>query len=118
MTWRVLADAVLVLHGLFVLFVALGGLLVLKWPRLAWLHLPAAAWGVLIEFVGWICPLTVLENWLHRRGGEPGYRGGFIEQYVTPAIYPEGLTREAQLALGVLVLAINAWVYWRLWRRR
>lgn len=115
---RVLADAVLLLHGLFVLFVVLGGLLVLKWPRLAWLHLPAAAWGALIEFAGMVCPLTYLENWLRRRGGEPGYEGGFIEQYLTPAIYPEGLTREVQFALGALVLAINAWVYWRLWRRR
>ena len=115
---RVLADAVLFLHGLFVLFVVLGGLLALARPRLAWLHLPAVAWGALIEFAGWICPLTYLENWLRRRGGEAGYVGGFIEQYLSAAIYPEGLTREVQFALGALVLAVNAWVYWRLWRRR
>ena len=118
MTFRVLADAVLVLHGLFVLFVVLGGFLVLRVPRLAWLHLPAAAWGALIEFGGWVCPLTILENWLRRQGGGAAYGGGFIEHYVTAAIYPDGLTRGIQYAIGALVLAINAWVYWRLWRRR
>lgn len=118
MILRVLADAVLVAHGLFVLFVVLGGLLVLYRPRLAWLHLPAAAWGALIEFAGWICPLTHLENWLRVEGGGAAYAGGFIERYLTAAIYPDGLTRNTQFVLGALVIAINALVYWRLWRRR
>jgi hypothetical protein len=112
------ADAVLVLHLLFVLFVVFGGLAVLRWPRLAWLHLPAAMWGVLIEFGGWICPLTPLENELRERGGEIGYAGGFIDHYVTSLIYPDGLTRTMQFAVGTLVLAINAFVYWRLCRKR
>jgi hypothetical protein len=112
------ADAVLVLHLLFVVFVVLGGLAVLRWPRLAWLHVPAAIWGVLIEFGGWICPLTPLENSLRERGGEVGYTGGFIDHYVTSLIYPDGLTRPLQFAVGALVLAINAYVYWRLWRER
>jgi hypothetical protein len=111
------ADAVLVLHFAFVLFVVLGGLLVLRWPRFAWLHVPAAAWGVLIEFGGWICPLTPLENSLRERGGERGYAGGFIDHYVTSLIYPEGLTRPMQFAIGALVLVINVYVYWRLWRK-
>lgn len=118
MTWRVLADAVLSLHALFVLFVVLGGLVVLRWPRLAWLHLPAAGWGALIEFGGWICPLTYLENWLRAKGGGAAYGGGFIERYLTAAIYPDGLARNVQFALGAFVIAINGWVYWRLWRRR
>ena len=118
MIWRVLADATLVVHGLFVLFVVAGGLLVLRWPRVAWLHLPAAAWGALIEFAGWICPLTHLENWLRLRGGGAAYGGGFIERYLTAAIYPDGLTQNVQYALGALVIAINGLVYWRLWRRR
>lgn len=118
MIWRILADAVLFLHLAFVLFVVLGGLLVLRWPRLAWLHLPAAAWGALIEFGGWICPLTYLENSLRWRGGGHGYGGGFIEQYLTAAIYPSGLTRSIQVALGAFVIAINVAVYWLVWRRR
>jgi hypothetical protein len=118
MWFRMAADAVLVLHLLFVVFVVVGGLTVLRWPRLAWLHVPAAIWGALIEFGGWICPLTPLENSLRQRGGEVGYTGGFIDHYVTSLIYPDGLTRPMQFAIGALVVAINACVYWRLWRDR
>ncbi|HEU0223930.1 MAG TPA: DUF2784 domain-containing protein [Steroidobacteraceae bacterium] len=118
MTWRVLADAVLLLHLAFVVFVVLGGLLVLRWPRLAWLHLPAAAWGALIEFAGWYCPLTPLEKQLRALGGEAGYEGGFISHYLLPMLYPHGLTRGAQVVLGLLVVAVNAAVYARLLLRR
>lgn len=117
MAYRWLADLVLLLHLAFILFVTLGGLLVLRWPRLAWLHLPAAAWGAVIEFAGWICPLTPLEVGLRRSGGGAGYSGGFIERYLTAAIYPDGLTRGVQVALGLLVVAINVVVYLRLARR-
>jgi len=113
-----LADAVLVLHLAFILFVVLGGLLLL-WRRwLVWLHLPAVAWGMLIEFAGWICPLTPLENWLRMQGGERGYAGGFIDHYLASLIYPAGLTRGQQWLLGALVLAINAAIYVWLWRKR
>lgn len=117
MAYRLLADAVVILHLAFVLFVVLGGVAVLQWPRLAWLHVPAAAWGALIEFAGWICPLTPLENFLRERGGEAGYSGGFVDHYITAIIYPHGLTRTMQLGIGALVLAINALVYWTLWLR-
>jgi Protein of Unknown function (DUF2784) len=113
-TYRILADAVLVLHGAFIVFVALGGLLVLRWPRLAWLHLPAVVWGAWISLSGSICPLTPLENRLRVLGGEAGYAGGFIEHYLTALIYPVALTREVQLALGALVVIINLAVYLRL----
>jgi hypothetical protein len=113
-----LADLVLVAHFLFVLFVALGGLLVLKWPRVAWAHVPAAAWGIAIEFAGWICPLTPLENRLRELAGESTYQGDFIGRYLLPVIYPEGLTREIQIALGAAALAGNAIVYAVVWRRR
>ncbi len=118
MIHRLLADAVVVLHFGFILFVAAGGLLVLKWPRLMWLHLPAAGWGSLIEFFGWICPLTPLENRLRVLGGEAGYPGGFIETYLTPAIYPEGLTYRHQVLLGIAVVAVNSLFYGILARRR
>src|SRR5687767_6199898 len=118
MFFRSAADLVLVVHLAFVLFVVLGGLLVLRWPRVAWVHVPVALYGAAIEFIGFICPLTPLEVWLRRRGGEAGYEGGFIEHYITAALYPTGLTRELQLALGVGVLAINALVYGMLLRRR
>jgi hypothetical protein len=108
---RALADLVLGLHLVFVLFVVLGGLLVLEWPRFAWLHIPAAIWGVLIEFTGWICPLTPLENSLRARGGEAGYSGGFIEHYIQPLLYPAGLTRSTQVVLGSVVLLLNLTAY-------
>ena len=118
MWYGVAADAVLVVHFAFVGFVVLGGLLVLRWPRLAWVHVPVALYGAAIEFLGFICPLTPLEVWLRQRGGEAGYTGGFIDHYVTAALYPEGLTRSVQLALGALVLLLNAAVYAMVWRRR
>ena len=111
MIYRALADLVLVVHLAFVLFVVLGGLLVLRWPRLAWLHVPAAIWGVLIEYTGWICPLTPLENSLRMRGGEAGYSGGFIEHYIQPLLYPAGLTRSTQVVLGSLALVLNLTAY-------
>jgi Protein of Unknown function (DUF2784) len=117
-TWSLLADAVLVLHLAFILFVVLGGLLVLRAPWLAWLHLPAAAWGAAIEFLGFVCPLTPFENWLRRQGGEAGYAGGFIDHYITSLVYPAGLTRGMQLAIGTAVVAINAAIYLCLWHRR
>jgi hypothetical protein len=118
MWFRFLADAVLVLHLAFIAFVLVGGIAVLQWPRLAWLHAPAAVWGALIEFAGWVCPLTPLENLLRARGGEGGYSGGFVDHYITALIYPHGLTRTQQFGIGALVLAINVYVYWRLWQRR
>jgi hypothetical protein len=118
MVYLALADAVLVLHLSFILFVVLGGLLVLRRRWLLWLHLPAVAWGILIEIMGWICPLTPLENWLRLQGGERGYAGGFIDQYLVTLIYPDGLTRELQWLLAALVLAINAAIYLWLWRGR
>jgi len=115
--YRVLADLVLVIHLAFVLFVVLGGLLVPRWPRLAWLHLPAAVWGVLIEYSGWICPLTPLENSLRVKGGEAGYSTGFIQHYIQPTLYPSGLTRPTQLVLGSIVLLLNLAAYAIVFRR-
>lgn len=115
--YRVAADAVLLLHLAFIVFAAIGGLAVLRWPRLAWLHLPAAAWAALIEFGGWICPLTPLEVALRRSAGQPGFSGGFIEHYLNSIIYPQGLTRAHQVALGVAVVLVNLAIYWRLLRR-
>jgi len=105
------ADAVLVLHGLFIAWVVAGGLAALWRSWLVWLHLPAAAWGVWIEWSGGLCPLTPLENRLRAAAGEQGYRGGFIEHYLTAAIYPDGLTRDVQWWLGVGVIVVNAAVY-------
>jgi hypothetical protein len=118
MIYRVMADAILILHLAFVLFVVLGGLAVLRWPRLVWLHVPAVLWGVLIEYTGWICPLTPLEVALRRLAGQVGYAGGFIEHYITAAIYPSGLTRRAQWILGTVAVVVNVLVYARLLRQR
>ncbi len=115
---RLLADLLVVLHFLFIVFVVLGGLLALRDRRLAWIHLPVAAWGVLIETVGWICPLTPLENRLRLAAGQQGYPGGFVEHYLLPIVYPGGLTREIQYLLGGAVLAINILVYALVLRRR
>ena len=118
MSYRLLADLVLVAHAAFVVFVMLGGLLVLRWPRVAWVHLPVVLWGAGIEFAGGICPLTPLENHWRRLAGEAGYAGGFVEHYVVAILYPDGLTRGVQLALGLLVIAVNATIYARVWMRK
>lgn len=118
MALAIAADGVVVLHFAFVLFAVLGGLLVPRFRRLAWFHLPAALWAALIEFAGWTCPLTPLENLLRRGAGSRGYANGFIEHYLLPLIYPAGLTRGLQIALGFCVLAANLLVYGWLRRRR
>jgi hypothetical protein len=110
--YRALADLVLVVHLWFVLFVVLGGLLVLRWPRVAFLHVPAAIWGVLfIEYKGWICPLTPLENSFRVSGGAAEYSGSFIQHYIQPVLYPGGLTRGTQIVLGSVALIVNLAAY-------
>jgi hypothetical protein len=114
---RTLADIVVALHFGFVLFVIFGALAALRWPRVLWVHAPAALWGAAVELFGWICPLTPLENHLRRLGGAAGYAGGFVERHLIPVVYPVDLTRELQILLGLCVLAINVAAYAWLWRR-
>lgn len=118
MIYSLLADLVFLAHLTFVLFVVFGGVAVWRIPKLAWLHVPAVIWGALIEFAGWICPLTPWEQSLRRLAGERGYSDGFVEHYLFPLVYPEGLTRNVQIVLGVLVLVINATAYAFILRRR
>jgi len=118
MPYRFLADLVLITHAAFVAFVVLGALLVLRWPRVAWLHVPAALWGAGIEFTGGICPLTPLENHWLRLAGAQRYPGGFIEHYLLPVLYPQALTRTTQAVLGGVVLAVNLAIYLYVIRRR
>lgn len=114
--YPLLADLVLIVHLAFVVFVLCGGLLVLRWRWIAWLHVPAIAWGAFVEFRGWICPLTPLENWLRAQGGDISYRSDFVAQYLLPVLYPGDLTRDLQLLLGTAVIVLNAAVYWWLWQ--
>jgi len=114
---RVLADAVVVAHLAFIVFVVIGGAMVVAWPRLAWLHLPAVAWAAYVEFTSTICPLTPLENFLRTRAGQAGYQGDFIEHYVVPIVYPPGLTPHVQTLLGIIVVAVNVFFYGWAWRR-
>lgn len=118
MIYGLLADAVLLLHLAFVVFVVFGAFVVWRFPRLAWLHLPSAIWGAFVELAGYPCPLTPLENYLRRLSGATGFRGGFVEHYLVPAIYPEALLREGQIMLGIGVIAINIAAYVYVWRRR
>ena len=117
-----LVTAVIVAHFTFILFAVFGGLLVLRRRAWMWLHLPAVTWAGLVEFTGWICPLTPLENWLRRRAGTRMYSTGFIEHYLASVIYPVHLTRGIQVTLGFAVITFNvavyAWVAYRLHRRR
>ena len=117
MPYALLADLVLVLHATFILFVVFGGLLVFWRRRLIWLHVPAAAWGILIEFQGWICPLTYLENDLRAAAGRSGYAVGFIDHYLAPLVYPSALTHEIQVLLGLAVLIINVVIYTLVWHK-
>lgn len=112
------ADILVVIHFLFIVFAVFGGLLVSKWPRLAFLHIPCAIWAVLIEFGGWTCPLTPLEQQFRAAAGEAGYAGGFIEHTLLPLIYPARMTRDVQLALGGFVLLVNLLIYGGLFIRR
>ena len=111
MLYRVLADILVLLHLAFVCFVVLGGLLVLRRRRWAWVHLPVAVWGALVEFMGWVCPLTPLEVRLRILGGESGYTGGFVENYLILLLYPGHLTRGHQVVLGLFVVALNIFFY-------
>ena len=111
MFYRILADLVVFIHLGFVIFAALGALLILRWHWIFFLHLPALLWAVWIEFSGGICPLTPLENWLRVKGGRGGYEGDFVETYVLPILYPTGLTRDMQFLLGMLVIVINLGIY-------
>lgn len=112
--WGALADLTLLVHLGFLLFVIFGGLLIRRYPRVRWIHLPACAWGGWIELAGWICPLTHLEVAWRSRAGQGGYQGDFIDQYVTAVLYPDGLTRGMQIGLGIAVLVWNGVLYWRM----
>lgn len=116
--YQLLAESVMLFHLGFVLFVVMGGFLALRWPKIVWFHLPAAAWGATVEFTGWICPLTPLEVWLRLQGEDSGYHADFIEHYVLPMLYPAGLNHDVQVALGSFVVAVNVAVYGWLWRRQ
>jgi len=111
MLYRLAADTLVVIHLGFIIFVALGAFLLWWWPRLIWIHVPAAAWGILIELVGWTCPLTPLENHWRHLAGQAGYETGFVAEYLIPVVYPPGLTPAIQVGLGGFVLVFNGFVY-------
>ena len=113
-----LADVVLVVHALFIVFVIFGGLIVLKWRKVIWLHIPCVLWGTLIEFFGWICPLTYLENYFREIGNANYYTSSFIQHYLLPIIYPPGLTTGIQILLGITVIVVNLVIYCIVWRYR
>ncbi|KUG21852.1 putative membrane protein [hydrocarbon metagenome] len=106
-----LADLIVLAHFLFIVFVICGGLLVIRWPKVAFIHLPAATWGAIVEFFGWICPLTPLENHFRNLAGHTQYSGDFILRYLVPVIYPDTLTSTIQTVLGIAVIVINVFVY-------
>jgi hypothetical protein len=111
MTDQLIANILVLFHLLFIIFVIFGGFLVLRWRNIFWLHIPCAIWGVLIEFAGWLCPLTPMENHFRQLAGQAGYYGGFIDHYILPVIYPTALTREIQYILGIGVITINLIAY-------
>jgi hypothetical protein len=111
MIYRWLADGLVLIHFAFVIFVVAGGLLILWRPSFRWIHLPAAAWGAIVEFAGCVCPLTPWEQALRLRAGQVGYPGGFIQHYMLPILYPQGLTPDVQMTLGLLVVGVNAGIY-------
>ncbi len=117
MPYGLLADVLVVLHVAFIVFALLGALLVARWPRVAWLHLPAMAWAVLVEINSWVCPLTPWEQALRAAAGQGGYRGGFVEHYVLPVLYPAVLTAHIQWVLALVVVVVNAVLYSRVLRR-
>jgi hypothetical protein len=118
MLYHALADLVVLVHLAFIIFAVLGGILILLWKHCAWFHVPSVLWAALTEFMGWVCPLTPLENWLREKGGDSGYRAGFVEHHILPILYPDSLTRPSQVVLGAFVLGINLGIYgWALRQR-
>ncbi len=122
MLYGILADAVVAVHLMFILFVLLGGLLALRWPRLAWLHVPVFLWGVGIELIGWVCQLTYLENYFRGLARAEGYAASFVEHYLVPLIYPDllfpgGFPRSGFILIGIFIAVLNAIIYWRVWKR-
>jgi len=109
--YNIAADIVVFVHFTFIVFVLVGGVLVFKWRRLIWLHIPSAIWGAMIVMVGWICPLTPIENRLRHAGESETYTRSFIEHYLVPVIYPSGLDREMFIVMGMVVIVINVIVY-------
>jgi hypothetical protein len=123
MIFSLAADALVLIHLGFILFVVLGGFLLLRWPRMVWIHLPAVIWGALVEINNWICPLTPWEQQLRQAAGSGGYQDGFVEHYLLPVIYPEGITDKIQLVLGLAVILINLvfygrWLHHRMAKKR
>ncbi len=118
MVFRLLADIVMLLHFSFILFAVLGAVLLLRWPRMIWLHLPAAIWAMAIQFYGGRCPLTPLENRLRAMAGDASYHESFIEHYIGAIIYPGEITSEIKILLGLGVLAINLGLYTWIFKRR
>jgi hypothetical protein len=118
MIYRVLADLILVTHFAFAIFTVLGGLLVLRWRSLLWVHLSSALWGVVIQWANWTCPLTPIESYLREVGGEASYRGGFVEHYVSMVLYPENLTVELRYLLGIVLIVVNLMVYGYMFLRK
>jgi hypothetical protein len=118
MLYSALAELVLVLHAMFIVFVLFGGLLALRWRRLPWLHQPCVLWSIVVELSGWICPLTPLENHFRQAAGARGYSGGFIEHYLLPLVYPPGLTPGVQALFAAIVAGVNIAVYGLWWRKR
>lgn len=118
MLWQTLANLVLLIHFAFIVFVLFGGILTIWWRWIPWVHLPAVLWAAALEFGGWICPLTPLENRLLQAGGEAGYGGGFLEHYALPVIYPQGLTPEIQFLLGFIVVFFTLVTYGFVWWRK
>lgn len=111
MIYSILADIVVTIHFLFIVFAVVGGLFIFKWWWIMYPHILSAFWAAMVITMGWICPLTPLENQLRRAAGQQGYDGGFIEHYLIPIIYPAGLTREIQIALGIGVVLLNLIIY-------
>jgi hypothetical protein len=116
--FELLANATVLVHLLFIAFIVFGGMLALLWPRIAWIHLPVALWGVVVQWMSWVCPLTPLENWFRVRGGSATYREGFVEHYVLPVLYPIGASPRLHVVLGLVVLVANAAIYATVLRRR
>jgi hypothetical protein len=111
MPYKLLADLTAITHLAFVIFIILGGLFAFKWKRMAWVHIPAAVWGAMIEFYGWICPLTYMENYFREEAGIDTMSHGFVAHYIMPVLYPAELTKDLQIKLGIFVIVINLIIY-------
>jgi len=114
--FEVLAELVLLVHLLWILWVILGWMATRNRPLLRWFHIGSLLWGIVAEVGPWPCPLTIAEQWLELRAGPAPYQGGFLLHYLEIVIYPDispGVLAWAGSGVCLLILGMHTRQFWQ-----